>query len=82
MRCCCNVKNQKKISTKSFSFREYETRILRVQLTQLDDQPAPGGAKHDALLLLSFVFCIIFDLYKQGPVCAITTSDRVSAPVT
>ena len=42
--CCCNVKNQKKISTKSFTFREYETRILRVQLTQLDDQRAPGVA--------------------------------------
>ena len=61
--CCCNVKNQKKISTKSFTFQEYERRILRVQLTQLDDQRAPGGAKQDALLLLSFIFCRISLIY-------------------
>jgi len=43
---------------------------------------SPGGSEHDVLLLLSFIFCRIFDLYKQGPICAITAGDSGSVPVT
>ena len=42
---------------------------------------APGGEKHDDLLLFYF-FWMIFDLYKQEPIWASTAGDRGSVPVT